>query len=95
MSIADLKKLETGVQLEDGIAKADAALFAGDGSVRNEIGMEIHSGRNRVVRRMFEALGYEVTRLDRAAFAGLSKKGLPRGRWRFLTEKEVAYLKML
>ncbi|MEQ9188256.1 MAG: pseudouridine synthase [Cryomorphaceae bacterium] len=95
VSIADLKKLETGVELDDGVAKADAALFAGDGSVRNEIGMEIHSGRNRVVRRMFEALGYEVTRLDRAAFAGLSKKGLPRGRWRFLTDKEVGYLKML
>lgn len=95
VTIADLKKLETGVELEDGVAKADAALFAGDGSVRNEIGMEIHSGRNRVVRRMFEALGYEVTRLDRAAFAGLSKKGLPRGRWRFLTDKEVSYLKML
>ncbi|MEX2596588.1 MAG: pseudouridine synthase [Salibacteraceae bacterium] len=95
VSIADLKKLETGVQLDDGVAKADAALFAGDGSVRNEIGLEIHSGRNRVVRRMFEAMGYEVTRLDRAAFAGLSKKGLPRGRWRFLTEKEVNYLKML
>ncbi|MDA9266889.1 rRNA pseudouridine synthase [Salibacteraceae bacterium] len=95
VSIADLKKLETGVQLDDGIAKADAALFAGDGSVRNEIGLEIHSGRNRVVRRMFEAMGYEVTRLDRAAFAGLSKKGLPRGRWRFLTDKEVSYLRML
>lgn len=95
VSIADLKKLETGIMLEDGMAKADAALFAGDGSVRNEIGLEIHSGRNRVVRRMFAALGYEVTKLDRAAFAGLSKKGLPRGRWRFLTEKEVGYLKML
>ncbi|MEZ4721965.1 MAG: pseudouridine synthase [Flavobacteriales bacterium] len=95
VSIADLKKLESGVELDDGMAKADAALFAGDGSVRNEIGMEIHSGKNRVVRRMFAALGYEVTRLDRAAFAGLSKKGLPRGRWRFLTEKEVSYLKML
>jgi 23S rRNA pseudouridine2605 synthase len=95
VSIADLKKLETGVQLEDGIAKADAALFAGDGTVRNEIGLEIHSGRNRIVRRMFEALGYEVVRLDRAAFAGLSKKGLPRGRWRFLTDTEVGYLKML
>lgn len=95
VSIADLKKLETGVELEDGVAKADAALFAGDGSVRNEIGLEIHSGKNRVVRRMFDALGYEVVRLDRAAFAGLSKKGLPRGRWRFLTEKEIGYLKML
>ncbi len=95
VSIADLKKLETGVQLDDGVAKADAALFAGDGSVRNEIGLEIHSGRNRVVRRMFEVMGYEVTRLDRAAFAGLSKKGLPRGRWRFLTDKEIGYLKML
>ncbi|MBT3647957.1 MAG: rRNA pseudouridine synthase [Flavobacteriales bacterium] len=95
VSISDLKKLETGVELDDGMAKADAALFAGDGSVRNEVGLEIHSGRNRVVRRMFETLGYKVTRLDRAAFAGLSKKGLPRGRWRFLTEKEVGYLKML
>jgi len=95
VTIADLKKLETGVELDDGVAKADAALFAGDGSVRNEIGLEIHSGRNRIVRRMFETLGYEVTRLDRAAFAGLSKKGLPRGRWRFLTDKEVGYLKML
>jgi len=95
VTIADLKKLETGVMLDDGTAKADAALFAGDGSVRNEVGLEIHSGRNRVVRRMFDALGYDVTRLDRAAFAGLSKKGLPRGRWRFLTEKEVNYLKML
>jgi len=63
--------------------------------VRNEIGLEIHSGKNRIVRRMFQEMGYEVTRLDRAAFAGLSKKGLPRGRWRFLTEKEVSYLKML
>ena len=95
ISVADLKKLESGVELDDGVAKADAALFAGDGSVRNEVGMEIHSGRNRVVRRMFSELGYEVTRLDRAAFAGLSKKGLPRGRWRFLTEKEVNYLRML
>ena len=95
VSIADLKKLESGIELEDGIAKADAALFAGDGSVRTEIGLEIHSGKNRVVRRMFAAMGYEVIRLDRAAFAGLSKKGLPRGRWRFLTDKEVSYLKML
>ncbi len=95
VSVADLKKLESGIELEDGIAKADAALFAGDGSVRNEIGLEIHSGKNRIVRRMFEAMGYVVTKLDRAAFAGLSKKGLPRGRWRHLTEKEVNYLKML
>ncbi|GAB4376031.1 MAG: hypothetical protein Kow0075_02850 [Salibacteraceae bacterium] len=95
VTIADLKKLESGVELEDGIAKADAALYVGDGSVKNEIGLEIHSGKNRVVRRMFAALGYEVVRLDRAAFAGLTKKGLPRGRWRFLTEKEISYLKML
>lgn len=95
ITIGDLKRLESGIELEDGIAKADAALFAGDGSVRNEVGMEIHSGKNHIVRRMFAAMGYEVTRLDRAAFAGLSKKGLPRGRWRMLTEKEVGYLKML
>ncbi len=91
----DLQKLESGIELEDGIAKADAALYVGDGSVREEVGIEIHSGRNRIVRRMFEALGYNVYRLDRVVFAGLSKKGLPRGRWRFLTEKEIAYLKML
>ncbi len=95
ITIGDLKRLESGIELEDGIAKADAALFAGDGSVRNEVGMEIHSGKNHIVRRMFAAMGYEVTKLDRAAFAGLSKKGLPRGRWRMLTEKEVGYLKML
>lgn len=95
VSIADLKRLESGIELEDGMAKADAALFAGDGSVRNEIGLEIHSGKNRIVRRMFSEMGYEVTRLDRAAFAGLSKKGLPRGRWRHLTEKEIGFLKML
>lgn len=92
---ADLKKLEAGVELEDGIAKADVALYVGDGSVPSEVGLEIHSGKNRIVRRMFEALGYKVVRLDRAVFAGLSKKGLPRGRWRFLTEKEVEYLRML
>lgn len=91
----DLKKLQSGVELEDGIAKADVALYVGDGSVREEVGVEIHSGRNRIVRRMFEGLGYKVERLDRVVFAGLSKKGLPRGRWRFLTEKEVSYLKML
>jgi 23S rRNA pseudouridine2605 synthase len=61
---------------------------------RNEIGLEIHSGRNRIVRRMFESLGYKVTKLDRVYFAGLTKKNLPRGKWRFLTEKEINRLKM-
>lgn len=95
VSKTDLQKLETGVQLEDGLVKAEAALFVGDGSVRTEVGIEIHSGKNWAVTRMFEELGYKVMRLDRAAYAGLGKKGLPRGRWRFLTEKEISYLKMI
>lgn len=95
VSKTDLSKLETGVELQDGLVKAEAALYVGDGSVRTEVGIEIHSGKNWAVTRMFEELGYKVMRLDRAAYAGLGKKGLPRGRWRFLTEKEISYLKML
>ena len=65
------------------------------GKTKKEIGVELHSGKNRIVRRIFEALGYEVVKLDRMIFAGLNKKDLPRGRWRFLTEKEVNFLKMI
>ena len=65
-----------------------------DPEKKNEIGMEIHSGKNRIVRRMFEHLGYKVIRLDRVFFAGLTKKNLPRGKYRFLTEKEISMLKM-
>jgi 23S rRNA pseudouridine2605 synthase len=89
----DLEKLIAGVDLEDGKTNFDAAEYVKDGNSR-EIGVELHSGKNRIVRRMFEALGYEVIKLDRVQFAGLTKKDLPRGLFRHLTEKEVAYLKM-
>jgi 23S rRNA pseudouridine2605 synthase len=90
----DLTLLRKGIELEDGMAKADKVSIV-EGADANEIGIEIHSGKNRIVRRMFEALGYEVKYLDRVAFASLTKKDLPRGRWRYLTEKEVNFLKMI
>jgi 23S rRNA pseudouridine2605 synthase len=80
-----------GVELEDGLAKADElAILAPD---KQAVGITIHIGRNRIVRRLFEHLGYEVMKLDRVAFAGLTKKDLPRGNWRYLSEKEVIQLK--
>jgi 23S rRNA pseudouridine2605 synthase len=92
---ADLLKIGEGVELEDGIALVDEIAYAEGGKSKKEIGIELHSGRNRIVRRIFEALGYEVVKLDRMVFAGLTKKDLPRGRWRFLAEKEVNFLKMI
>lgn len=93
VSSEDLDKLLTGVDIGDGdLVSADAANYVNDD--RCQIGIEIHSGRNRVVRRMFDALGYKVTKLDRVQFAGLTKKRLRRGDWRFLTEKEVNMLRM-
>jgi len=89
---ADLQLLYDGVELDDGPAKADEISYCNPGDKR-EIGIEIHSGKNRVVRRMFEHLGYRVNKLDRVYFAGLTKKNLTRGKWRFLTETEVAMLK--
>lgn len=89
----DLKKVLAGVELEDGISRFDEAAFLDEEDARL-IGVELHSGKNRIVRRTFEALGYTVNKLDRVTFAGLNKKDLPRGRYRHLTEKEVAYLKM-
>ena len=89
----DLEQLTKGIDLEDGRTNFDVASYVKDGSSR-EIGVELHSGKNRIVRRMFEALGYEVIKLDRVQFAGLTKKDLPRGLFRHLTEKEVAFLKM-
>jgi 23S rRNA pseudouridine2605 synthase len=89
----DFTKLMEGIELEDGFIKPDEVSFVGDG--RKEIGIEIHSGKNRIVRRIFEHLDYEIVKLDRVAFAGLSKKDLPRGKWRFLTPKEVNFLKMV
>jgi 23S rRNA pseudouridine2605 synthase len=93
VSAGDLKKLADGITLEDGFIQPDAISYVTTENKR-EIGLEIHSGRNRIVRRMFESLGYKVTKLDRVYFAGLTKKNLPRGKWRFLTESEVNRLKM-
>ena len=90
-----LKQIREGLELEDGFIKVDDIQYAGTGEDRRVIGIRLHSGRNRIVRRIFEALGYDVVRLDRTMFAGLTKKDLPRGRWRELTEKEVGYLKMI
>lgn len=91
---AHLKQIREGIHLEDGPIKADDIAFVGDGSDQHEVGIEIHSGRNRIVRRIFEHFGYQVVKLDRVVFAGLTKKDLPRGMSRHLTKKEVAFLKM-
>ena len=88
----DLFRLSEGIQLEDGFVTADAVSYA-DPEDKTQIGIELHSGQNRVVRRMFESLGYKVRKLDRVYFAGLTKKNLPRGKWRFLTGKEISMLK--
>ncbi len=92
LAAADLEKIGAGLELEDGKAIVDAVGYI-EGGKKNEIGIELHIGRNRIVRRIFEHLGYEVVRLDRVYYAGLTKKDLPRGRWRHLTEKEVIMLK--
>lgn len=90
---ADMEKVATGITLEDGFIKADSINYA-DPSDKSQVGIEIHSGRNHIVRRIFESLNYEVAKLDRVYFAGLTKKNLRRGAWRFLTEKEITMLKM-
>lgn len=89
----DFHAITEGIELEDGMIKADDLAFVGEG--KKEIGIEIHSGRNRIVRRIFEHLGYDVLKLDRVAFAGLTKKDLPRGKHRFLTAKEIGFLQMI
>lgn len=89
-----LKHLLDGFELEDGFTKADVAVHIGTGENKKLVGVELHSGKNRIIRRMFEHLGYKVTKLDRVYFAGLTKKDLARGQWRFLTEKEVGMLQM-
>lgn len=90
---ADMEAIAAGVTLEDGFIAADAVSYVG--KERNVIGIEIHSGRNRIVRRIFEHLGYDVRHLDRVMFANLTKKNVDRGKWRFLSEKEVRLLKFL
>ena len=89
----DMQRIADGIELDDGPIHADARSYATE-TDRNQAGIEIHSGRNRIVRRIFESLGYHVTKLDRVYFAGLTKKNLPRGRWRYLTQEEVNFLKM-
>ena len=94
ISEEDLQKLLDGIELEDGAIRVDAISYADKDTDHTQVGVEIHSGRNRIVRRMFEAIGYHVVRLDRTQFAGLTKKNLKRGDWRFLTEREVNTLRM-
>jgi 23S rRNA pseudouridine2605 synthase len=93
VSFADMQKILEGITLEDGEVKADRVEYASE-TDRKQIGIEIHSGKNRVVRRIFENLGYKVVKLDRVYFAGLTKKNLRRGQWRFLEENEVNFLRM-
>lgn len=88
----DLERIKNGIDLDDGPIKVDGIDYV-DGAPKSEVGIEIHSGRNRIVRRIFEFLGYEVVKLDRVVYAGLTKKDLPRGFWRYLTEREVIMLK--
>ncbi len=94
LSTGDFHKIMEGIELEEGKAIVDKISYI-DGKKKNEIGLEIHIGWNRVIRRIFTEIGYEVTKLDRVYFAGLTKKGVKRGNWKILTEQEVNYLKML
>ena len=89
----DMQQIAEGIELEDGEIKADAIEYASD-TDKKQVGIEIHSGKNRIVRRIFESLGYKVTKLDRVQFAGLTKKNVRRGDWRYLTEEEVDRLRM-
>lgn len=90
---ADMDQIASGVTLDDGEIHADSISYTSD-TDRSQVGIEIHSGKNRIVRRIFESLGYRVVKLDRVYFAGLTKKGLRRGDWRYLTEREVNFLRM-
>jgi 23S rRNA pseudouridine2605 synthase len=91
----DFETIQTGLELEDGFIKVDEISYVGEAKNKKEVGLVLHSGRNRIVRRIFEHLGYEVVGLDRVSYAGLTKKNLPRGRWRALSPEEIGYLKML
>lgn len=93
LTATDRRRMLEGITLEDGDIAVDAVEYSAED--RNVVGVELHSGRNRIVRRIFESLGYEVYKLDRVIFAELTKKNLPRGRWRELTAKEIGFLKML
>ncbi|MEO6902284.1 MAG: pseudouridine synthase [Bacteroidia bacterium] len=91
----DLNKITEGLELEDGLIKVDEVSYVGNGADKTQIGIEIHSGKNRIVRRIFEHLGYNVRKLDRVMFGSLTKKDLSRGRWRLLSDAEVGMLKMI
>ena len=91
----DLMKIREGLVLEDGPIEVDGVDWVADDPTKREVGIEIHSGRNHIVRRIFESLGYEVVKLDRVMFAGLTKHMLPRGHWRFLTPSEISILKRI
>ena len=93
VSAADMKQIANGIMLDDGEVHADAIEYA-SATDKKQIGIEIHSGKNRIVRRIFESLGYHVIKLDRVYFAGLTKKNLRRGQWRYLSQEEVNFLKM-
>jgi 23S rRNA pseudouridine2605 synthase len=93
LTAADFEKIATGIELSDGEIIVDEIAYAGE--TKREIGITLHSGRNRIVRRIFEQLGYEVEKLDRIVFAGLTKKDLHRGKYRFLTDAEINILKMI
>jgi 23S rRNA pseudouridine2605 synthase len=92
--LEDMEKIAKGIELEDGLAAIDTIAYA-DPRDNSIVGIELHSGKNRIVRRIFESLKYEVIKLDRVLYAGLTKKNLPRGKWRFLSPKEINWLKRL
>ena len=94
LRLSDLNKIKQGLMLEDGMIRADEVSYIAN-KPKKEVGIELHSGRNRIVRRIFEHLGYQVTKLDRVVFGGLTKKDLPRGHWRKLSQQEVINLKMI
>lgn len=95
LSKNDMLRIIEGIELEDGLISPDKINWVTDEMDKKHIGIELHSGKNRIVRRIFEHLNYDIIRLDRVIFAGLTKKDLPRGKWRFLEEKEVNILKMI
>jgi 23S rRNA pseudouridine2605 synthase len=92
LTMSDMKKIAEGIELDDGFIKIDAIAY---GETKKEVGIELHSGKNRIVRRVFESLGYDVVKLDRVVFAGLTKKELPRGKYRFLSFEEINILRRI
>jgi 23S rRNA pseudouridine2605 synthase len=92
---ADLENIASGIELDDGMVKVDKISRVEGSTGKKEVGLELHSGKNRIVRRIFESLGYKVARLDRVIFAGITKKDTPRGKWRMLSQEEVNMLKRL